>query len=316
MSSLENFPWLSKAFSNTNLSTLPHSSLIEGSKGLGKSILASKIAKTLLCSESTTSSCDSCHSCNLFDQSTHPDFFINEDDSKILVDEMREMINFSILSSSVSSSKVIVLTNCENMNIASQNAILKTLEEPAANTFILMTSSKRRALNQTIYSRCSKLTIKDLDQIELTDWVRSQGIEDFNYYDYPTYLAPIEILKYIEEGKNNDFIDFSNNLLKFCNKDLSINQTVKYLLDMDMSSIEKVNLLIDFFKTLLKAKLANTPYSGKFKSLNDLNISTSNLSNALDELNGLRNMMIKVSSINENHSFKYFIFKLDSLIKQ
>jgi len=316
MSSLENFPWLSKAFSNTNLSTLPHSSLIEGSKGLGKSILASKIAKTLLCSESTTSSCDSCHSCNLFDQSTHPDFFINEDDSKILVDEMREMINFSILSSSVSSSKVIVLTNCENMNIASQNAILKTLEEPAANTFILMTSSKRRALNQTIYSRCSKLTIKDLDQIELTDWVRSQGIEDFNYYDYPTYLAPIEILKYIEEGKNNDFIDFSNNLLKFCNKDLSINQTVKYLLDMDMSSIEKVNLLIDFFKTLLKAKLANTPYSGKFKSLNDLNISTANLSNALDELNGLRNMMIKVSSINENHSFKYFIFKLDSLIKQ
>lgn len=316
MSSLENFPWLSKAFSNTNLSTLPHSSLIEGSKGLGKSILASKIAKTLLCSESTTSSCDSCHSCNLFDQSTHPDFFINEDDSKILVDEMREMINFSILSSSVSSSKVIVLTNCENMNIASQNAILKTLEEPAANTYILMTSSKRRALNQTIYSRCSKLTIKDLDQIELTDWVRSQGIEDFNYYDYPTYLAPIEILKYIEEGKNNDFIDFSNNLLKFCNKDLSINQTVKYLLDMDMSSIEKVNLLIDFFKTLLKAKLANTPYSGKFKSLNDLNISTVNLSNALDELNGLRNMMIKVSSINENHSFKYFIFKLDSLIKQ
>jgi DNA polymerase-3 subunit delta' len=90
MSSLENFPWLNKAFLNTNLLTLPHSSLIEGSKGLGKSILASKIAKTLLCSESSTSSCDSCHSCNLFDQSTHPDFFINEDDSKILVDEIRE----------------------------------------------------------------------------------------------------------------------------------------------------------------------------------------------------------------------------------
>tara|TARA_B100000768_G_scaffold30217_1_gene28672 strand:+ start:4954 stop:5904 length:951 start_codon:yes stop_codon:yes gene_type:complete len=316
MSSLENFPWLNKAFNNINLSNLPHASLIEGSKGLGKSILASKIAKTLLCSESSTSSCNSCHSCNLFNESTHPDFFINEDDSKILVDEMREMINFSILSSSVSSSKVIILTNCENMNIASQNAILKTLEEPAPNTYILMTSSKRKSLNQTIYSRCNKLTLKDLDQIEITDWVRSQGIEDFNYYDYPTYLAPIEILKYIEEGKNNEFIDFSDNLLKFCNKDLSINQTVKYLLDMDMSSIEKVNLLIDFFKTLLKAKLANTPYSGKFKSLNDLNISTSNLSNALDELNGLRNMMIKVSSINENHSFKYFIFKLDSLIKQ
>ena len=316
MSDISNFPWLQKLFLKTNISSLPHSNLIEGSKGLGKTFLAKHIAKSLLCLNSSSEPCNSCHSCNLFDESTHPDFFMNADDNKILIDEIREMINFSVLSSSVSSSKVIILNNCENMNIASQNAILKTLEEPAANTYIIMTSSKRRSLNQTIYSRCNKFTLRDLDQHELTEWIRSQGMQDFNYYDYPTFLAPLEILKNIEEGRNNEFIDISNYLLQFCNKEISIDEVVKYLIDIDLTSIEKVNLVIDFFKTLLKSKLANLPYSGKFKSLNDIQLVVEDLSDALDELNLLRNNIMKVSAINENHSLKYFMFKLDKLIKQ
>ena len=316
MSDLENFPWLKKSFLNTNISKLPHSSLIEGSKGMGKSILAKYIAKTLLCSNSSTEACNSCQSCNLFDESTHPDFFINNDDEKILIDEIREMINFSILSSSISPAKVIVLNNCENMNIASQNAILKTLEEPNSNTYIILTSSKRRSLNQTIYSRCNKIGLRDLNQLELTEWVRSQGMQDFNYYDYPTFLAPLEILKNIEEGRGGDYIDVSDCLLKFCNNEISIDETVKYLLDIDLGSLEKVNLLIDFFKTLLKSKLAEIPYSGKFQSLNDIFLSPIDLSDVIDELNNLRNNIMKVSAINENHSLKYFIFKLDTLIKQ
>ena len=316
MSDLENFPWLKKSFLNTNISKLPHSSLIEGSKGMGKSILAKYIAKTLLCSNSSTEACNSCQSCNLFDESTHPDFFINNDDEKILIDEIREMINFSILSSSISPAKVIVLNNCENMNIASQNAILKTLEEPNSNTYIILTSSKRRSLNQTIYSRCNKIGLRDLNQLELTEWVRSQGMQDFNYYDYPTFLAPLEILKNIEEGRGGDYIDVSDCLLKFCNNEISIDETVKYLLDIDLGSLEKVNLLIDFFKTLLKSKLAEIPYSGKFQSLNDIFLSPIVLSDVIDELNNLRNNIMKVSAINENHSLKYFIFKLDTLIKQ
>ena len=316
MSDLENFPWLKKSFLNTNISKLPHSSLIEGSKGMGKSILAKYIAKTLLCSNSSKEPCNNCQSCNLFDESTHPDFFINNDDEKILIDEIREMINFSILSSSISPAKVIVLNNCENMNIASQNAILKTLEEPNLNTYIILTSSKRRSLNQTIYSRCNKIGLRDLNQLELTEWVRSQGMQDFNYYDYPTFLAPLEILKNIEEGRGGDYIDVSDCLLKFCNNEISIDETVKYLLDIDLGSLEKVNLLIDFFKTLLKSKLAEIPYSGKFQSLNDIFLSPIDLSDVIDELNNLRNNIMKVSAINENHSLKYFIFKLDTVIKQ
>ncbi|MDC1491597.1 AAA family ATPase [Gammaproteobacteria bacterium] len=316
MNNIASYPWLSLKFKDLNLSTLPHSTLIEGSRGLGKSLLVEEIAKTLLCLESDIHSCNSCHSCNLFNESTHPDLFINDDDSKILVDEIRGMIDFSVLSSSVSKCKIIILNNCENMNIASQNAILKTLEEPNPNTFILMTSSKRKSLNATIYSRCNKIILKDLDQSELSDWIKLQGISDFNFYDYPAYLAPLDILKHIDEGVDSEYKNFSNAMLRFCTNDLSVNDTVKYFLDMDMPVIDKVNLLIDFFKTLLKSDLGNTPYSGKFVALNSVHLSRDLLSNSLDELNDLRSLIYKVSSINESHAFRYFISKLSLAVKQ
>jgi hypothetical protein len=104
--------------------------------------------------------------------------------------------------------------------------------------------------------------------------------------------------------------------LQFCNNEISINETVKYLLDVDLGSLEKVNLLIDFFKTLLKSNLADIPYSGKFKLLNDIQFQPIDLSNTLNELNLLRDNIMKVSAINESHSLKYFIFKLGALIKQ
>ena len=141
-------------------------------------------------------------------------------------------------------------------------------------------------------------------------------MQDFNYYDYPTFLAPLEILKNIEEGRGGDYIDVSDCLLKFCNNEISIDETVKYLLDIDLGFLEKINLIIDFFKTLLKSKLADVPYSGKFKSLNNILLSPIDISDVIDELNNLRNNIMKVSAINENHSLKYFISKLDTLIKQ
>ncbi len=76
------------------------------------------------------------------------------------------------------------------MNVNAANGLLKTLEEPRKNTLIILLAHNARSLPQTVLSRCQTIHINPT--YEQTDWVRSQGIEDFNYYDYPTYLAPIE----------------------------------------------------------------------------------------------------------------------------
>ena len=209
MIGIEEYPWINNIYKDIDISNLPHASIIEGSKGLGKFLLAKKLANDILSNGSNKSSK------TLILNNSHPDLFINSDNTKILINEIRQLIDFSNLSSAVSNAKVIILQNCENMNLESQNAILKTLEEPPENTFIIMTSSKRKSLNQTIYSRCNKILIKDLDQNQVTDWVKSQGIEDFNFYDYPSYLAPMDILENIENGRANDYLDLTNILLDF-----------------------------------------------------------------------------------------------------
>ena len=310
MIGIEEYPWINNIYQDIDISNLPHASIIEGSKGLGKFLLAKKIANDILSNSSNKSSE------TLILNNSHPDLFINSDNTKILINEIRQLIDFSNLSSAVSNAKVIILQNCENMNLESQNAILKTLEEPPENTFIIMTSSKRKSLNQTIYSRCNKILIKDLDQNQVTDWVKSQGIEDFNFYDYPSYLAPMDILENIENGRANDYLDLTNILLDFSLNKLSSNNTLKKIIDIDLPPVDKINLIIDFYTNLLKFKESKNLYSGKFINLNNLDFSKILLSDVIDELNSLRDMFNKVSGLNETHTLKFIIFKLNTIIKQ
>ena len=219
-------------------------------------------------------------------------------------------------SKDISNQKLLkYLRYCENMNKESQNAILKTLEEPSINTFIIMTSGKRRSLNQTIYSRCNKILIRDLDQNEVTDWIKSQGINDFNFYDYPSYISPIDILKSINNGRANDFLEFNRVLIDFFLKNDNTNQSLKKILEIDLSVSNKINSIVDILVSLLKSKQIDKYFSGKLKELNQLQFSSHKLSELIDELNELRDMHNKVSGLNEKHTLKYFIFKIDSIIK-
>ena len=121
MTSIDEYPWINNIFQDIDMSNLPHASIIEGSKGLGKLLLAKKIAHEILCNSLDKASE------NLILNNSHPDLFINSDNTKILISEIRQLIDFSNLSSAISKAKVIILQNCENMNLESQNAILKTL---------------------------------------------------------------------------------------------------------------------------------------------------------------------------------------------
>mgnify|MGYP003326933965 CR=1 FL=1 len=127
MTSIEEYPWINNIFQDIDMSNLPHASIIEGSKGLGKLLLAKKIAHEILCNSLDKASE------NLILNNSHPDLFINSDNTKILISEIRQLIDFSNLSSAISKAKVIILQNCENMNLESQNAILKQLRDQFAD---------------------------------------------------------------------------------------------------------------------------------------------------------------------------------------
>lgn len=63
--------------------------------------------------------------------------------------------------------KAVIIQAYENITAEAQNAMLKILEEPPANTIIVITTAKRELVLPTILSRCKVIVLQE-KQIELT----------------------------------------------------------------------------------------------------------------------------------------------------
>ncbi len=158
---LEKYNWLFEIYQKINFDKLPHGIIINGSNGIGKKLLANEIAAKLLINKSTNSL-----DRELIKSNSHPDLFIVDKDKIILRhityrksqkkedwdEELgeRNVNNFLSMSSSISRNKVVILFNAETMNPQSQAAILKTLEEPSPNSYIIFTTNRPKSLFETI----------------------------------------------------------------------------------------------------------------------------------------------------------------------
>ena len=166
----------------------PHAAIIEGVSGTGKRTLADYIAKALLC-ENNEPPCNKCRSCKLADASTHPDLekVAPEDGKKNIavaqIDALREM---AFLSPHTSSKKVFIIEKADTMNAASQNKILKILEEPPANVHFILLCSSSSSLLQTVISRCTVFSLTEPDYRSAESYLISQG---FNSEEFSDILA-------------------------------------------------------------------------------------------------------------------------------
>jgi DNA polymerase-3 subunit delta' len=94
----------------------------------------------------------------------HPDFFALRPAGKsrqIGVDGTRELIGKIQVSPQISHRKVAVIYEADRMNHAAANVFLKTLEEPPANTTILLLTTRPYSLLTTIRSRCLHFRFTD-----------------------------------------------------------------------------------------------------------------------------------------------------------
>src|SRR6185369_16832179 len=116
----------------------PHAYLFGGPEGLGKKQLALKFAQKILQTEKVLS---------------HPDFQILDLEGEIGMESVLDFISGLSFKPFAGSHKVAVVNNAQNLNTQSSNALLKTLEEPAGGTIIILISSTTQLL-ATIVSRC------------------------------------------------------------------------------------------------------------------------------------------------------------------
>lgn len=139
----------------------PHALLILGEKGVGKRTFALHFAMALLCKEGLYP-CFNCSSCRKASNFNHPDIIYakgNEKTLKIGVDEIRRIRGETSKVPQEGNRKVFIIEDAENLTTEAQNAFLKILEEPPADTVFILTCNKEEALLETVRSRLTGLSL-------------------------------------------------------------------------------------------------------------------------------------------------------------
>lgn len=181
------YPWHQDVWATLQASRaegrLPHALLFSGADGCGHEALLQALVKSLLCldpdAHNEQQACGVCRSCRVFASAAHPDYnpIVAPADKKVIsVDQIRALNNFLELSRSYSPCRVVLIHQAEKMNINAANSLLKSLEEPSANTHILLFSTHTSMLLPTIRSRCQQIRLPLPSPQSALAWLGEQSL--------------------------------------------------------------------------------------------------------------------------------------------
>jgi len=138
-----------------------NSLLFAGSEGIGKSLFAQAFAKLVLITDK--------------DLSSHPDVYVYRPEGKIgmhSIDSMRQFCEQVYMSPYQSKWKIFIIHDAERMLPSSANALLKTFEEPAKDSIIILLSSAPSMLLPTVISRCRTIRFHHLEETAVADYLQ------------------------------------------------------------------------------------------------------------------------------------------------
>ena len=166
-----------------------HAYMFEGIDGIGKKKLSQELAKILLDSRNVDNS---------------PDYInIYPDGNSIKIAQIRKL-QTDIIIKPHKEYKIYIINQAEKMTVEAQNALLKTLEEPPEYAIIILITSNKEALLDTIKSRCEIIKFLPISILDLKNYLISQGI-DKNRAQLLATFSRGSIEKAIELSESADF---------------------------------------------------------------------------------------------------------------
>ena len=285
-------PWLHAVWDSLDFHSFPNAMLLHGQSGMGKFEFAISLSKALLCEspDSQNRPCNQCEACHWFDSGNHPDFIaltpethrkylpqgnfdIDSEPSKktkstrdddgdatekkekknISIEETRSAIESLSIGSHRGGNRVILIYPLEMLRPDSANTLLKSLEEPPANTIFILLADRLDRVLPTIRSRCRLVAAPRAERALGLAWIREQllRISQFRMSDSDIESiydeqggAPYAVLESLIARHNKDEKD-----------ELSISiQAARYLLE-SLSQGHRMNWL-DAAEKIQKARFA------------------------------------------------------------
>jgi DNA polymerase III subunit delta' len=196
-------PWLAGPLAQLRDHDRSHALILHGGAGSGQFELAWRVAQAWLC-EQPPGPCGQCPSCHLALAKANPDLRVlmpeavqqalgwdgadeGEGDGEggkgkrkpsreIKIDAVRQAIDWAHTSSSRGRGKVLLFYPADAMNMTASNALLKTLEEPASGTRLLLCVDDPERLLPTVRSRCQRVRFQPPDAATAEAWLTRQGV--------------------------------------------------------------------------------------------------------------------------------------------
>jgi DNA polymerase-3 subunit delta' len=165
---------------------LGHALLFAGPARLGKAQVAHALAARLLCRQATGEAlaCGHCRGCTLLAAGTHPDYMhltfepTDKGDklrTELVVDQVRKLGEWLSKTPQFGGPQVAIVEPAHMLNAAAANALLKTLEEPSSQRYLLLVTDRPERLPATIRSRCQRLVFAPPDRAGALAWLASRG---------------------------------------------------------------------------------------------------------------------------------------------
>lgn len=220
-----------------------HAYLFEGINGVGKSTLAQEFAKFLLKTKHLEN---------------NPDFIsIEPQGASIKIAQIRSL-QTDVIIKPHGDYKIYLITDAEKMTIESQNALLKTLEEPPNYVIIILLTNNKNSLLDTIKSRCDIVKFLPIPFIELKEYLKTKGIEDRKASMLATFSRG-SISKALELSESSDFMvmreDIQSNIQTMLDKNIVdiLELPSKYDKYKD-NIIEVLDITLNYFRDIMMLK--------------------------------------------------------------
>ncbi len=166
---------------------LPHALLFVGPPGVGKALVAQRLAARLACAAPAPEPCGECAGCRQVVAGTHPDLQLlgapergggrkETRRKEIGIDQARELKRFAALGTVSADRKIGIIDDADRLSIAAQNALLKTLEEPPGQALLILITASPGALLSTVRSRCQRIAFRPLTTAECEAALTAAGI--------------------------------------------------------------------------------------------------------------------------------------------
>lgn len=182
MQSTTVYPWHKQTWAllTTRFPDIGHGLLFYGKHGCAKHQFTERFVAWVLClNKQAEQACGECTSCLWLKSSTHPRYVhITTDEenkkqnAKIKIEKIRDLLPF--VQQTGDGWRVVVIEPAEALNIASANALLKTLEEPGERVILILLADHYLKLPATIRSRLQHFALDRLDTLDAQNFIQQQ----------------------------------------------------------------------------------------------------------------------------------------------